>query len=115
MVPGGVGARDSGDQGSECWLDQASVLFLSEFIYVDWRLNFNRAYTDFASVIVDTAPSIFSGASQERGESYYVPGTGEEMVGRPTNFSPVPGTFTPKIGTHPHFLCDLHRLCVLCG
>ena len=41
------------------------------------------------------------GASQERSKSHCVPGTGEEMVRRPANFSPVPGTFTPKIGTHP--------------
>ena len=38
------------------------------------------------------------GASQERGASYDVPSTGEEMVGRRTNFSPVPGTFIPKLG-----------------
>ena len=43
-----------------------------------------------------------TGASQKKGESHYVPGTGEEMVRKRTNFSPVPGTFTPILGrTHP--------------
>ena len=35
---------------------------------------------------------------QERGESYYVPGTGETLVRLPTIASPVPGTITPKLG-----------------
>ena len=38
------------------------------------------------------------GASQERGELYYVPGTGEKLVRLRTIASPVPGTFTPKLG-----------------
>ena len=41
------------------------------------------------------------GVSQERGELYYVPGTGEKLVHLRTIASPVPGTFTPKLGTHP--------------
>ena len=37
------------------------------------------------------------GASHEKGESYYVPGTGEKLVRLRTIASPVPGTFTPKL------------------
>ena len=41
------------------------------------------------------------GCVPEKGESHYVPGTGEDVVRKRTNFSPVPGTFTPNRGrTH---------------
>ena len=50
------------------------------------------------------------GVSQERGESYYVPGTGAEMVRRRTNFSPVPGTFTPKLGRTLKHFSELYKL-----
>ena len=42
------------------------------------------------------------GGSQERGESHYVPGTGEKLVRLCTIFSPVPGTFTPNWDAPAH-------------
>ena len=50
------------------------------------------------------------GVSQERGELYYVPGTGEKLVRLRTISSPVPGTFTPKLGCT---LCLALCLCLL--
>ena len=38
------------------------------------------------------------GASHTSGASYYVPGTGETLVRLPIVSSPVPETFTPKLG-----------------
>ena len=45
--------------------------------------------------------SLFGGDVPGKGESYPVPGTGGETVRRQTNFSPVPGAFTPNpLGTN---------------